>query len=362
MNHIVIQCPAIRNVAELRCNKTNRMANSRILQQKPSKTHIAYAHPLNNGDIEDPQKTENHSNPLSGSIFDRHAIGAEYGEGFLQFRRSGEKIRLDVDILNEQLSIRGADRIRHTMRPDEAFGLIFTWEDVIIDARSLQLNAWKLVAAAESLPFPSLHRPHMLDVRPERAAMDILQWTRDMKRAKELAWLVAIAYSELLEQVQDPLPGVKEWLAIMNKTNIPCSLVTAMDRRAANSLLDKLDLRSYFSATVTADDDMETLAQRYLSAAIKLHRPPNHCVVFSASPTGVAAAHNCTMRAIAVIGRHTAPQLRAADLTVGDLMELSVYNLRRLFANRGQEHMDLKKNRIGKGPGKRLQRNALLEN
>ena len=39
-----------------------------------------------------------------------------------------------------------------------------------------------------------------------------------------------------------------------------------------------------------ADDDMETVSQRYLSAAIKLGRPPNHCVVFAACPTAVTGA------------------------------------------------------------------------
>ena len=44
-------------------------------------------------------------------------------------------------------------------------------------------------------------------------------------------------------------------------------------------------LLAFFPAA--ADDDMETMAQRYLSAAIKLGRPPNHCVVFAACPTSV---------------------------------------------------------------------------
>ena len=40
-------------------------------------------------------------------------------QGFIQFRLSGERAHLDVDTLNEQLRIYGADRMRHAMRPDE---------------------------------------------------------------------------------------------------------------------------------------------------------------------------------------------------------------------------------------------------
>ena len=42
---------------------------------------------------------------------------------------------------------------------------------------------------------------------------------------------------------------------------------------------------------------METTSQRFLSAAIKLSRPPKDCVVFESSPLGVTAAHNCSCKA-----------------------------------------------------------------
>ena len=57
-----------------------------------------------------------------------------------------------------------------------------------------------------------------------------------------------------------------------------------------------MGLEHHFSARVTAEDDMDTLAERLLSASLKLQRPPDHCVVFVASPSAVTAAHNCTMK------------------------------------------------------------------
>ena len=63
-----------------------------------------------------------------------------------------------------------------------------------------------------------------------------------------------------------------------------------------NSLLKRLGLGQYFQAYVTAEDGMDTISQRFLSASIKLGRPPNQCVVFESSPAGITAAHNCTMK------------------------------------------------------------------
>lgn len=287
-------------------------------------------------------------------------IGAEYGEGFLQFRLSGEKTRLDVDTLNERLRVRGADRIRHSMRPDEAFGLIFDLDNVLIDTRAIQQRAWMTVAQQENFHFPSIERPHMYDLRPERAIIEVLQWTHDMKRAQEVAWKVATCYSGLLAETTNPLPGVDNWLALMSRNNIPCALITHMNHMMTKTLLESigLDQKFRFDALVTAEDDMDTAAQQYLSAAMKLNRPPDQCVVFGATPSSIAAAHNCTMRSIAVLGPHTGPELRAADLTIGSMTELTVYNLRRLFANKGSDFMDLKKARIGQGPTKRRLRHA----
>lgn len=39
-------------------------------------------------------------------------------------------------------------------------------------------------------------------------------WTRDMKRAQELAWLVATEYAKLLMDLGEPLEGVAEWLQV----------------------------------------------------------------------------------------------------------------------------------------------------
>lgn len=40
----------------------------------------------------------------------------------MHIRPSGCVTRVDVDTLNEQLKIKGALRLRHSHRPDEAFG------------------------------------------------------------------------------------------------------------------------------------------------------------------------------------------------------------------------------------------------
>lgn len=74
------------------------------------------------------------------------------------------------------------------------------------------------------------------------------------------------------------------------------SLIQSYLLRTLQEVLARLDLQHFFAARVTSEDGTETISQSLLSAAFKLQRPPNQCVVFDSSPAGVAAAHNCTMK------------------------------------------------------------------
>jgi HAD superfamily hydrolase (TIGR01509 family) len=220
--------------------------------------------------------------------------------------------------------------------------MIFNWDEVISSTRHLQRRAWQRLAEEEGLPWPKIER-QIYDIRPERAMTEVLMWTRDYGQTRKWAYILAMNYAEEFKKVKDALPGVREWLTALSKAHVPCAVVCSMDRLSVQSALDTMGLSHFFHARVTAEDGMDTLSERFLSAAVKLGRPPNQCVVFDSSPSGIVAAHNCTMKAVAIQGFHPGYALKQADLTCSSLGDLSVYNVRRLFANRGSEFMDLRK-------------------
>lgn len=74
------------------------------------------------------------------------------------------------------------------------------------------------------------------------------------------------------------------------------TLLPVLCRTTVNDMLAQANLGQFFQAFVTAEDGMDTISQRFLSASIKLGRPPNQCVAFESSPAGITAAHNCTMK------------------------------------------------------------------
>lgn len=276
----------------------------------------------------------------SASLTD--SIGAEYGEGFVEFSLSGD-IQVDVETLNERLEVKGATRMRHsTIAPDEAYGLIFTWDGVIADTRSLQRDAWTQLAQEEGFIWPEIERQFLYECTPEKAITEVLHWTRDFGYARKLAWRLAEIYLEKFKTISEPLPGVQEWLGVVRNFGIPLAIVSNMARQNMVEVLEKMGLDQVFDAIVTAEDDMDTCASQLLSASLKLARPPRKCIVFTSSPLMITAAHNCTMKAIAIIGTYKHYDLKHSDLTCMNLnRDLSIINIRRLFAMEGENFMDL---------------------
>lgn len=287
--------------------------------------------------------------------------GSEYGEGFTVFRRTGEQTRLDVDSMNESMKVRGADRMRFSMHPDQAFGLIYDL-DALMDVGGWTKGAWLGVASRHGFPSPSdTVWDRVYGMMAERAILEVLRWTDDIKVARALAFEVY----EAIEATDGVCGGgilvyddAVGWVEVTTQEfKIPSALVSTMSRKAVSGLLGA-GVVGHFDALVTGEDDMETTSLQYLAAALKLGRAPEQCVVFCTSQNSIVAAHNCSMRAVGVIGRCSAHQLRGADLTVCSLKELSVYNIRRLFANKGGGNfMDLEKkidDNVGQDPRPRV--------
>ncbi|ESR49111.1 Haloacid dehalogenase-like hydrolase (HAD) superfamily protein [Citrus sinensis] len=286
-------------------------------------------------------------------LFMQEAIGAEYGEGFETFRQDGP-LKVDVDFLNDRLQEGFLKRIRYAMKPDEAYGLIFSW-DVVADTRALKLNAWKQLAFEEGKEIPQEGDVlrQILNAGADHVLHKVLLWGKEESELDRLKSRLTQLYYDNLLSVTEPMEGLQEWLDAVSSARIPCAVVSGLDRRKMVEALERMGLLKYFQAIVSEEDGMESMAHRFLSAAVKLDRKPSKCVVFEDDPRAITAAHNCTMMAVGLIGAHRAYDLVQADLAVANFNELSVINLRRLFANKGSTFMERQKQIVEKVPPKR---------
>ncbi|XP_057843876.1 5-amino-6-(5-phospho-D-ribitylamino)uracil phosphatase, chloroplastic isoform X4 [Cryptomeria japonica] len=261
----------------------------------------------------------------------------------------------EEDFLNDRLRESGLQRIRYSMKPDEAFGLIFSWDNVVADTWALRMDAWNRLASEEGklIPDDIETQRRMLSAGAEHVLCKVLFWEKARDEVERLKLRLSEIFYEELSRLQAPMEGLKDWLEALYTAGVPCAITSSLDRQSIVAALERMGLRNYFQAIVADEDGMESIAQRFLSAAVKLERPPSKCVVFEDDPRGITAAHNCTMVAVALIGSHPAYELVQADLAVASFSELSVFNLRRLFANKGSKFMDLQKQVVEKSPSRR---------
>ncbi|KAL0317025.1 UNVERIFIED_CONTAM: hypothetical protein Sangu_2116800 [Sesamum angustifolium] len=290
---------------------------------------------------------------MPNKIFMEEVIGAEYGEGFETFRPEGP-LKIDVDFLNDRMQEGFLQRIRYAMKPDEAYGLIFSWDNVVADTRGLKLHAWGQLASEEGKEIPGDDNVQrfLLYAGADHVLRKVLLWGKAEDDVDRLKSRLSQLYYENLLKLSEPVEGSRKLDAVAT-SNIPCAVVSSLDRKSMVDTLEQMGLKNYFQAIVSEEDGMDSIAHRFLSAAVKLDRKPSKCVVFEDDPRGITAAHNCTMMAVALIGAHPAYNLGQADLAVGSFNELSVINLRRLFAHKGSTFMDLQKQVIEKTPRRR---------
>ena len=67
-----------------------------------------------------------------------------------------------------------------------------------------------------------------IQLRMWMGAAQVLQWTQDWARARELSFRVATLFVEELEQLKEVVPGVAAWLGALKSARVPCAIVSSL--------------------------------------------------------------------------------------------------------------------------------------
>jgi beta-phosphoglucomutase-like phosphatase (HAD superfamily) len=132
------------------------------------------------------------------------------------------------------------------------------------------------------------------------------------------------------------IPGVSQWLQSLMDVEMPCGLISYLEREQVDVLLDQTGLAKFFPVDkrVTASNGYKIESQQMLGASLRVERRPDHCVVFDSSPESSIAAHDVDMKSVCIVGVYPMYELLSADSTARYLDELTAMNVRRLFGER----------------------------
>jgi beta-phosphoglucomutase len=205
--------------------------------------------------------------------------------------------------------------------------VIFDMDGVLVDSCHAHYEAWKAMAAEESLDFD----PAVFITMFGRTSREVIAglWGEGRYSDAEVAVLDdrrESAYRKVIGANFPAVPGAVELIRALHGDGFALALGSSGPPENAALVLDRLGTRPLFRAVVTGKDvrhgkpDPEV----FLTAASRLGVPPQCCAVVEDAPAGIAAANAAGMMSIGLAGTgHARDALSAASLVVDSLRELS---------------------------------------
>lgn len=186
--------------------------------------------------------------------------------------------------------------------------IIFDMDGVLIDSEEIWDNAEKTVFSSYGI---SVTETDQLLTRNMNMLEVSEYWSAKAHRPFSLENSQQEVIKHVCQKIQQQpraMQGAINLLKHIQFNKLPIGLATNAPRPVCQTVLQCLEIESYFNSIQTADDVENTKPhpEIYLKSAENLQVEPHHCLVFEDSPTGVKAAHEAGMQVIYVNPRRIA--------------------------------------------------------
>lgn len=191
---------------------------------------------------------------------------------------------------------------------------IFDMDGTMIDNIQFHLQAWQDFLSSQGIAITAAE----LDRQNHGTIGEVLRRIcgEHLSDAEvlELGERKEARYRELYRPHLKLVAGLNSFLDEAQRLDIPMALATSGAVPNIDFVMDGLGIRSYFQTWVGGDDVTfgKPHPETFLKAAQRLNRSPEQCLVFEDTLSGIAAAEQAGMKAIAITT--TLPAQAFADL------------------------------------------------
>jgi HAD superfamily hydrolase (TIGR01509 family) len=143
-----------------------------------------------------------------------------------------------------------------------------------------------------------------------------------------------VLFSEMLANGVQQMPGVDQWIKLLQDLNLPFGLATSSRRKFVDVIFASIPWRDSLAFILTGDDVTRGKPdpQMYLLAAEKLSIEPSEMLVLEDSGNGCAAAVAAGAYAVAIPSEHTRDQsFVGAKLIAESLTDPRLSDIARTF-------------------------------
>ncbi|MBK1880429.1 beta-phosphoglucomutase [Pelagicoccus mobilis] len=184
-------------------------------------------------------------------------------------------------------------------------GVLFDLDGVVVFTDKYHYLGWKKVADDNGWNFDE-EVNHGCRGVPRLASLQVILDHNKVELSQEEKERFADkkneVYKELLKQInaEDVYPGVIPFLEKLRNAGIKMAICSSS--KNATTVLDALDLTSFFGAVITGNDIEKPKPdpEIFLKGAASLGLTSDECIVFEDAESGVQAAHAAGMKCIGV--------------------------------------------------------------
>lgn len=182
-------------------------------------------------------------------------------------------------------------------------GVIFDMDGVVVDTSEAHYQAW--VWASKQLDQTMSREQFMqgfgrrnIDVLTELSA-----GRHSAKLIEELDLEKEKRYRELFAKCSTLIPGIRETLIWLKEHNVPVALGTSAPKQNVDDVYALWGLQQYFTESVCAEcvTNGKPHPEVFETAAARIERMPEQCIVFEDSNAGIKAAVASGAETIAVL-------------------------------------------------------------
>lgn len=215
------------------------------------------------------------------------------------------------------------------------FAVIFDMDGVIVDSNPYHKQGWKTFCAKHNIVLNEKEWEDNIFGRSGADSLPIL-----LKRSltnTEIKIYCDEINSNFRNSAADimPLSGLNRFVEELQKEGIQFAMATSAPPENVAFILKKTGLEDFFDKIV---DDTQISKSKpdpevFLKAAIKLNTPPEKCIVFEDSLSGIAAAKSAGMKIIGVTTTHPPQILEDTQMAIPDFLNITVDDLANIIRN-----------------------------
>ncbi len=212
-------------------------------------------------------------------------------------------------------------KIDSILKKFETKAVIFDLDGTLLDNNSFHRKTWEAYLKNMGKLISEEEFNAHINGRTNKDAVEYI-YGRKMSEEESTKYTLEkeALYRQIYKSFIKPVPGLLNFLEILNQKNIPMAIATSGIQPNIDFMFENIPIKKYFKVILNSSHitNGKPHPEIYLKTASLLNISPENCLVFEDAVVGINSAKAAGMKVIAVATTQTKEELSIADMIVDD--------------------------------------------